>query len=598
MISLSKPFFIHSYPSLRALLLALPLAAVLLGCTDTRTAVCLNGVRCPAGLMCVEPYGYCALPEDVMPCLGKAEDDPCVHRGEPGGICRLGVCGVDKCEETSNCNDGNPCTRDTCVGETCRYEPLDDVSCDDGNFCNGADICVSGVCEGHSGDPCTRGNTYCDRAQNACIGCTPGGGDCPEGIFGEWSDCTGADGTCSQDGLQTRTAITFTCDTDGVCQPSKGTETQACMRSTDGVSCSDANLCTTNDQCNGGACGGQAKVCYDGNECTTDTCSPGLGCQYIPVPFGERCGFGNCDGMGGCVTCANVGQACSTGNSCERGEIRCVDGNPTCIAVGPAAAGTVCNAAAGACDLPEVCNGADTICPTDRFQQGTTCRAAVNGCDIREVCDGSSASCPADDPGCATDEYCFNAQCFASPSIDIQGTDEGNELCADLGIPHPAPGFLLSVTFRGRAGAAFRYLRRHVSCPGSLFTQGPVDCDETPTITPDTVLPSPEGICTFTLANDMPDTACPSAAAGRWEVFAEVDGVAESNHDFTHGYNSTVSCPDNPPPTDCASAFSFCPCTGACNAADCPSPGVCPLRPDAGVTAGADTNFSTAEGEQ
>jgi hypothetical protein len=63
----------------------------------------------------------------------------------------------------------------------------------------------------------------------------------------------------------------------------------------------------------------------------------------------------------------------------------------------PGNAGTVCRAAAGACDVAETCTGTTSACPTDAFVSSTTvCRAAVGVCDQAETCTGSSAACPAD----------------------------------------------------------------------------------------------------------------------------------------------------------------------------------------------------------
>ena len=48
------------------------------------------------------------------------------------------------------------------------------------------------------------------------------------------------------------------------------------------------------------------------------------------------------------------------------------------------ATGTVCRAAAGFCDLQEVCTGSSATCPTDaKVVSGTVCRAAAGTCDIQ-----------------------------------------------------------------------------------------------------------------------------------------------------------------------------------------------------------------------
>ena len=62
------------------------------------------------------------------------------------------------------------------------------------------------------------------------------------------------------------------------------------------------------------------------------------------------------------------------------------------------AAGVVCRpAAAGGCDVPEVCDGVALSCPGDAFKAAdTVCRNATTVCDAIEVCNGTSASCPVD----------------------------------------------------------------------------------------------------------------------------------------------------------------------------------------------------------
>src|SRR2546428_2440876 len=59
-------------------------------------------------------------------------------------------------------------------------------------------------------------------------------------------------------------------------------------------------------------------------------------------------------------------------------------------------AGAECRAAAGPCDVAEMCDGTSTDCPDDAKQlPGTECRAAAGDCDIAATCDGSGDKCPA-----------------------------------------------------------------------------------------------------------------------------------------------------------------------------------------------------------
>jgi uncharacterized delta-60 repeat protein len=60
-------------------------------------------------------------------------------------------------------------------------------------------------------------------------------------------------------------------------------------------------------------------------------------------------------------------------------------------------AGTVCRAAAGPCDVAEVCSGTSQSCPADGLAAPVVeCRAAADPCDLAELCTGSSIACPAD----------------------------------------------------------------------------------------------------------------------------------------------------------------------------------------------------------
>lgn len=62
-----------------------------------------------------------------------------------------------------------------------------------------------------------------------------------------------------------------------------------------------------------------------------------------------------------------------------------------------ATAGSVCRAAAGGCDIAEVCNGLSVACPLDAIQPSTyQCRPGVGGCDVAETCPGTSSACPPD----------------------------------------------------------------------------------------------------------------------------------------------------------------------------------------------------------
>ena len=112
--------------------------------------------------------------------------------------------------------------------------------------------------------------------------------------------------------------------------------TVTCAGAPNGTPCTDGeDVCTPVDTCQGGICVGTPLACDDGNPCTIDSCTPGVGCQNTP-------------------------------------------GN----------AGAVCRVASGQCDVAETCTGASAICPADAFASSvTTCTGASdNGaCDARPI---------------------------------------------------------------------------------------------------------------------------------------------------------------------------------------------------------------------
>src|SRR5439155_24248610 len=80
-----------------------------------------------------------------------------------GGACTAGT--------PLNCNDGNPCTTDSCDPVAACQHPAvaNGTSCSDGNACNGAETCQAGVCTAgtlpncNDNNPCT--TDTCDPAQ-------------------------------------------------------------------------------------------------------------------------------------------------------------------------------------------------------------------------------------------------------------------------------------------------------------------------------------------------------------------------------------------------------------------------------------------------
>lgn len=149
------------------------------------------------------------------------------------------------------------------------------------------------------------------------------------------------------------------------------------------------------------------RACDDGRACSIDTFN-GTACVATLAPIGTTCraAAGECDIA---EVCDGVSMDCPA-DEFQPALTACggaptgvcdaqdmCDGNGTCVTNFQPST-TVCRAAAGDCDIAETCTGSDAACPQDlKAGSGTVCRAAADVCDVAETCDGSSNDCPADE---------------------------------------------------------------------------------------------------------------------------------------------------------------------------------------------------------
>ena len=348
------------------------------------------GVACPTlpcGTQACDPAtGKCvaALFADNTAC---DDDNACISAGAcKAGICQGGVvancddgnlCTTDSCSAVNGCGhaantlpceaDGSLCTqKDTCSGKICVAGPA--TACDDGNPCT-ADSCVAatGKCQ-FTAAPCTcvpgtkLGCSGSDSFTNGGVGSTTSidsyvCGAKPilnetgaEHTYAFTPECDGQttvtltktsttagyldllilDGTqaclgasCLTYGLMTNGGVAtvtfdgnkgqpynivvdgyqgyagaFTIKTNCVCGAGN-----ACAGIANGTACNDGNACTTGDSCQIGLCqGATATNCDDGNACTMDVCDASKGCQHTSMPETSPCGGGKaCNSAGVCV---------------------------------------------------------------------------------------------------------------------------------------------------------------------------------------------------------------------------------------------------------------------------------------------------------
>jgi len=355
------------------------------------------------------------------------------------------------------CNDGNPCTKDTCTNEVCSYPAAaSGTSCSDGNPCNGAETCdgkgackagtpvtcsaldqchAAGVCDPGTGvcsNPTKADGTSCNDGNACTVGdvCKAGtcGGttySCDDGLACTTDACKG-DGTC------THTLAANNCLIGGACYASGGANpTNSCQQCTpatstsnwtsksNGTACNDGNACTKGDVCTGGSCAGTAYSCNDNVACTNDVCNGDGTCSH-PVAAG------NCLISGACY----AANATSPSNQCQQ----CTPATSQ-TAWSTKSAGSSCNDGI-ACTKNDVCTGTTCggttyscddglACTTDSCNGDGTCGHAVTSgsCAINGACYASGASNPAN--ACQT---CNPAQATTAWSNKANGTSctDGN----------------------------------------------------------------------------------------------------------------------------------------------------------------------------
>jgi hypothetical protein len=270
-----------------------------------------------------------------------------------GDTCAEGAClaGV-----ALNCNDGNPCTDDSCDSATGCSHTNNTVACEDGDFCTTNDSCQEGVCSGGEALVCDDGNV-CNGTET-CVankGCTPG----------TPLVCKDDDDVC----------------TDTACVPQTG-----CVTLLNTAPCNDEDVCTTGDHCQLGACiAAGSLVCNDNNPCTNDSCDPVNGCVFVPTA-------GDCDDGNACT----VGDHCSQGACVPAEMLTCDDGNVCTddVCVGQTGCVFTNNQAA--------CNDGNPCTANDQCQAGVCAPGIDLECDDGKYCNGVE-SCD-EEAGCVGGE--------------------------------------------------------------------------------------------------------------------------------------------------------------------------------------------------
>jgi hypothetical protein len=444
---------------------------------------------------CVSMTGEC-------PCAEKAVDlalsTPCAITNEAGSCEGIRVCSVDglsACDaplpqfeicdgedndctggvdELVSCDDGDPCTTDSCEGtEGCVYVDAPGAPCDDGDPATAGDLCgAGGQCAGTPFEcpagPCIVSSTPVDG--NCITTYEPPGASCDDGNPSTENDvCDGA-GSCA--------GSAFGCPGPTLCTPSYVQDGDGCVpvHADQSTFCNDGDNTTKNDICDGaGNCVGGPYGCPAATDCTPSYVQDGAGCLPNHAPQGTGCNDGTAatkdDVCVGAGICAGTPYTCPAATFC----IPSYSQNGTDCGANYAPPATLCDdgdkgTQNDVCDGIGTCAGSPFDCPggtvcTPSYTQdedqcvanyapgGTDCNDGDNStqsdvCNGAGICAGSSYSCP--QPSTCTPSYTQDGSgCF--PNHAGPGTacnDGSNSTQVDVcngaggcaGVPYSCPG--------------------------------------------------------------------------------------------------------------------------------------------------------------
>lgn len=225
------------------------------------------------------------------------------------------------CSHDTQCQTKNPCSLDVCTNGWCDHRKIEECCVQDSD-CGKTD-CYQSFCDSFrhvcqsvpkmNGSSCSTGNSceIDETCQNGrCMGKTltcelnnqcrtgqcQGGIGCvfhnePDGITcDDANPCTSSDecygGMCAVGYSKDCSHVNTECSI-GACDVTSGN--CIALSRNDGMPCDDGIACTENDVCNAGVCQGVEKSCNDNNPCTIDRCHEEIGCMIQHQDYGETC---------------------------------------------------------------------------------------------------------------------------------------------------------------------------------------------------------------------------------------------------------------------------------------------------------------------
>jgi hypothetical protein len=255
-----------------------------------------SAVSCDDGNPCTADG--CSLAAGVAQCQHAPIAGPCSD-GNPcsaGDACSAGSCVAGAPKE---CGDSSSCTIDSCdpASGNCLHNaaPLQGKVCSSGLGVCGPAMCAAGVCEPQKANPCDDGNPCTDDSCVADVGCKHLANTQP---CDDANPCTLGD-TCAASACKGSKANP--CDDANPCTDDSCAKASGCAHAANSALCDDGNACTLADSCAAGTCKGAKMKCGDDNPCTSSTCSAGVCSPAVAVVDGTPCkGKGSCNGQASC----------------------------------------------------------------------------------------------------------------------------------------------------------------------------------------------------------------------------------------------------------------------------------------------------------
>lgn len=384
--------------------------------TNIDGEICDDGFACTMNDQC--KHGHCQgvanTCDDKDPCTRDICNETaggCLHEWQYGACDDHNKCTMasfcnseHKCVGNPiDCNDFNPCTKDSCNPETgCVHTPVD-ASCDDGDPCTSSDHCQEGVCKGTPLDcedknPCTK--DFCDQ-QKGCQHIYSTGACDDNNACTQNDNC--ATGTCKGQPVDCNDNNSCTKDW---CDPVLG-----CMHDPIDGLCNDSNPCTSGDHCQEGVCKGTPLACNDHDPCTDDKCADGA-CLHEPH-------YGACDDGNACTK----GEECVDGLCTNGTKVDCNDHNVCTIDACDKKWGCVYTPTPGPCDDNSVCTVHDQCengkCVGLHIDCDDNNQCTTDPCDPLRGCyhEPRQGKCN-DHDICTTDDQCIEGACGGTPKYN------------------------------------------------------------------------------------------------------------------------------------------------------------------------------------